>query len=80
MNKKGWQELVARFCEASELIHDKEQLGSRYWQLKQMYVFINKLRSGATGLGRKEDGTAYASDQWWEQNTKVYAQCFASLN
>jgi hypothetical protein len=80
MIKKGWQELVARFCEASELIHDKEQLGSRYRQLKQMYGFINKLRSGATGLGRKEDGTAYASDQWWEQNTKVYAQCFASLN
>jgi len=75
MTKKGWDEVLTRFRAATNLVHDKEQLGSRYRQLKSLYGFIKKLKTQA-GLGRREDGSVIATEDWWENNTKVLVPSF----
>jgi hypothetical protein len=70
MNKTGWKDLINRYHAASGLLHDREQFAGRLRQLKLQWGFCNKLRFGS-GLGRTEDGTVVATDEWWDANTKV---------
>ena len=40
-----------------------------------MYGFIKKLKT-QSGLGRREDGSVIATEDWWENNTKVLVPSF----
>lgn len=70
MNKEGWKDIIDRYRAATTLVHDREQFSSRLRQLRGQWGFCNKLRY-ASGLGRRPDGTIVASDEWWDENTKV---------
>ena len=61
MTKKRWDEVLTRFRATTNLVHDKEQLGSRYRQLKSLYGFIKKLKT-QLGLGRREGGSVIATE------------------
>nr|AAO19381.1 hypothetical protein [Oryza sativa Japonica Group]ABF98352.1 transposon protein, putative, CACTA, En/Spm sub-class [Oryza sativa Japonica Group] len=69
MTKTGWKEIRKGYYAATELVHDNEQFGFRYRGLKNMWTFIQKLRTD-TRLGRRPDGTVVASEKWWDDNTK----------
>jgi hypothetical protein len=66
MSKFGWTDLQDRFLAATSKLHDSEQFGHRYRELKKLWVFIEELWHTATGTGNKEDVSMIASDQWWE--------------
>lgn len=51
---------------ATNLMHDRTQIGSRIRQLKDLWQFIQRLRND-TGLGRTSDGRVDAPDEWWER-------------
>jgi len=72
MNKSGMREVIARYYVATNLVHDRTQIGNRIRQLKGYWQFIQRLRND-TGLGRRYDGTIDATEKWWEDNTKVIA-------
>jgi len=72
MNKSGMREVIARYYVATNLVHDRTQIGNRIRQLKGYWQFIQRLRND-TGLGRRYDGTVDATEKWWEDNTKVIA-------
>jgi hypothetical protein len=72
MTKWGWKDVTVRYYAATGLVHDNEQFGSRVRQLKALWGFIQKLRNKCTGLGRREDDSVIASDQWWKDNTEVH--------
>ena len=80
MNKSGMREVIGRYYFATNLVHDRTQIGNRIRQLKGYWQFIQRLHND-TGLGRRADGTIDATDQWWEDNTTVIAKllvcCFA---
>jgi hypothetical protein len=71
MSKHGWKDVTDRYYAATGLVHNNEQFGNRVRQLKGLWGFIQKLRK-ATGLGRRPDGSVLASDEWWQENTKVH--------
>jgi hypothetical protein len=71
MSKTGWRDVIARFYAATNLVHDREQFKSRLRQLRHLWNFINQLRN-ASGLGRREDGSVLATDDWWSANTMVF--------
>lgn len=73
MTKKGLDEVLTQFRATTNLVHDKEQLGSRYGQLKSLYGFIKKLKTQSC-LGRREDGSVIATEDWWENNTKGHPE------
>ena len=73
MNKTGMREVIGRYYFATNLVHDRIQIGNTIMQLKGYWQFIQRLRNDI-GLGHKSDGTFDASDQWWENNTKVIAK------
>jgi len=75
MTKWGWKDVQDRFRAATGKLHDSEQFGHKYRQLKQLWLFIEDLRHKATGLGRREDGSMVASDKWWEDHCKVHDLC-----
>ena len=81
MNKTGMREVIGRYYFATNLVHDRTQIGNTIMQLKGYWQFIQRLRND-TGLGRRDDGTIDATDEWWEGNTEVIAKllvcCFAS--
>jgi hypothetical protein len=79
MNKEDWKDIIARYRAATGLVHDREKLAGRLRQLKGQWGFCNKLRY-ASGLGRASDGTIVATDQWWNDNTKVIAECTSLLH
>jgi hypothetical protein len=66
MSKFGWTDVQDRFLAATGKLHDSEQFGHRYRELKRLWVFIKELRHTTTGIGNREDGSVIASDQWWE--------------
>lgn len=74
MNKWGWKLVIERYYAATGLVHDNTIFGSRVRQLKSLWGFIQKLRYKCTGLGRREDGSVIATDEWWNENTQVHEQ------
>lgn len=70
MSKTGWKDIIERYYAATDLVHDREQFGNRYRQLKGLWGFIQKLRKD-TGLGRTERGLVDATNDRWKANTKV---------
>jgi len=68
MTKTGMKEVIRQYHAATGNMHDREQISSRYKQLKT-----------DTGLGRNSDGTVIADDDWWESKTKVHAHIFYVL-
>ena len=81
MNKIGMREVIGRYFAATNLVHDRVLIANWIRQLKGLWQFVQRLRND-TGLGRRDDGTTDAIDQWWEDNTKVLAKirvcCFTS--
>jgi hypothetical protein len=71
MSKWGWKNITERYFAATELVHDNVTFGSKVRQLKALWRNIQKLQNKCTGLGRSADGCINASDEWWEENTKV---------
>jgi len=72
MNKSGMRDVIARYYVATNLVHDRTQIGNRIRQFKGYWQFIQRLRND-TGLGRRYDGIVDATEKWWEDNTKVIA-------
>ena len=72
MNKSGMREVIARYYVATNLVHDRTQIGNRIRQLKGYWQFIQRLHND-TSLGRRYDGTVDATEKWLEDNTKVIA-------
>jgi hypothetical protein len=72
MSKTGWRDLVQRYQAATRLFHDRDQIASRIRQLKAQWQFCNRLCYDS-GLGRRQDGSIDADDDWWETNTKVHS-------
>jgi hypothetical protein len=70
MNKEGWKDIIERYYATTNLVHNREQFASRLRQLKGLSGFINKLCKDSS-LGRREDGSVLATDEWWKANTKV---------
>jgi len=68
MNMSGWKEIKSRFYAATGFMHDREQFGNRYRQLKGLWQFIQQLRIDS-GLGRRPDGSVLATEAWWKSNT-----------
>ena len=62
MNKTGMREVIGRYYFATNLVHDRTQIGNRIRHLKEYWQFIQRLRND-TGLGRRSDGTFDATDQ-----------------
>jgi hypothetical protein len=79
MSRWGWKDVTERYYTATGLVHDNEQFGSRFRQLKALWGFIQKLRFGFTGLVRRDDGSVLASEQWWNDNTEVHQLCTCQL-
>ena len=73
MNKIGMREVIGRYHATTNLVHDRVQIANRIRQLKDYWQFIQRLQND-TGVGCRDDGTVYATDQWWEDNTKVLAK------
>ncbi|XP_072150362.1 uncharacterized protein [Setaria viridis] len=71
MTKWGWIDVRDKFLEATGKFRTSEQFGYKYRCLRQMWTFINHLRTKCTGLGHREDGSVVASDSWWEGKTEV---------
>ena len=74
MNKSGWKEIKSGFYAATGFMHDREQFGNRYRQLKGLWQFIQQLRTDS-GLGRRPDGSVLATEAWWNSNTMVRLVC-----
>ena len=74
MNKSGWKEVRSRFYAATGLMHDTEQFGNRYRKLKDLWQFIQNLRSDS-GLGCRPDGSVVATETWWKNNAQVRLVC-----
>lgn len=70
--------VIKQYYAATGMMHDREQICSRYRQLKALWGFIKQLKTD-TGLGRNSDGTVIADDDWWESRTKVHARIFYVL-
>jgi hypothetical protein len=66
MSKFGWKDIQDRFFDATGKLHDNEQFGYRFRELRKLWVFIDYLRHVATGVGSREDGSVVASDKWWD--------------
>jgi hypothetical protein len=64
------REVIERYYFATGLVHNRTQFSNRIRQLKGWWQFIQRLRND-TGSGRRSDGTIDATDEWWEDNTKV---------
>ena len=77
MTKTGYREVLLRYHAATGLVHDIKQVANRIRQLKGLWQFIRRLQND-TVLGCREDGTVYATDQWWNDNTKVLAKLLVS--
>ena len=73
MNKTGMREVIGRYFAATNLVHDRVLIANWIRQLKGLWQFVQRLRND-TGLGRRDDATVDATDQWWEDNTKVLAK------
>ena len=73
MNKTRMNEVIGRYYAATNLVHDRVQIANRIRQLKGYWQFIQRLRND-TGLCHRANGTIDATDQWWEDNTKVIAK------
>ena len=73
-------EVIGRYYAVTNLVHDRVQIANRIRQLKGYCQFIQRLRND-TGLCHRANGTIDATNQWWEDNTKVIAKllvrCFA---
>jgi len=78
MIKTGMKEVIRQYHAATGKMHDREQISSRYRQLRALWGFIKQLKTD-TGLGRNSDGTVIADDDWWESKTKVHAHIFYVL-
>ena len=80
MNKTWMNEVIRRYYAATNLVHDRVEIANRIRQLKEYWQFIQRLRND-TSLGHRADGIIDATDQWWEDNTKVIVKllvcCFA---
>ena len=74
MNKSGWKEIKTRFYAATGFMHEREQFGNKYRQLKGLWQFIQQLRTDS-GLGRRPDGSVLATEAWWKSNTMVRLVC-----
>jgi hypothetical protein len=57
MSKFGWKDIQDRFFDATGKLHDSEQFGYRFRELRKLWVFIDYLRHVATGVGSREDGS-----------------------
>jgi hypothetical protein len=66
MSKFGWNDIQDRFYLATGKLHDSEQFGFRYRELKKIWLFIEELQHVATSVGNRDDGSVIASDKWWE--------------
>jgi len=77
MSKRGYREIILRYNVASNLALDQKQIANRIRQLKGLWQFIRRLQND-TILGCREDGTIDATDQWWNDNTKVLAKLLVS--
>jgi hypothetical protein len=73
MNKTGMREVIGRYYAATNLVHDWVEIDNMIRQLKGYWQFIQRLQNDI-GLGHRDDSTIDASDQWWEDNTKVFAK------
>ncbi|KAK8452298.1 hypothetical protein SEVIR_5G087751v4 [Setaria viridis] len=76
MTKWGWIDVRDKFLEATGKFRTSEQFGYKYRCLRQMWTFINHLRTKCTGLGHREDGSVVASDSWWEGKTEGHANWY----
>jgi hypothetical protein len=79
LNGRGYKSLGEKFFAATEKQYTRKQLKNRWNNLKILYNFWKSLWTN-TGLGRNLDlGTVVASDEWWEENTKVRNLPFISM-
>ena len=81
MNNRVVREVIRRYYVATNLVHAKSQIINRIRQLNSYWQFIQRLHKDS-GLGCRKDATVDATDQWWEDNTKVIPKllrnfCFA---
>jgi hypothetical protein len=67
---------------SGSLVHDNLIFGNKVRALKKEWRAIRDLQIKETGLGRSSDGSVNASDQWWEENSKVHhlRMCTQLLN
>lgn len=70
MSARGYKIIEEKYYLKTGLKHDRRQLRNRLSGLKTLYYFWKALWTNS-GLGRDADGNVTASDQWWEDNTKV---------
>jgi hypothetical protein len=79
MSKRGYKEIINKYYFATNLLHDQKQISNRIRQLKGYWNFIKDLQSN-TGLGRREDGTIDATQQWWDEAIQVLHSYHGSVN
>jgi hypothetical protein len=71
LNGRGYKSLGEKFFAATGKRYTNKQLKNCWDNLKILYNFCKSLWTN-TGLGRNLDsGSIMASDEWWEENTKV---------
>jgi hypothetical protein len=71
LNGRGYKSLGEKKISATGKQYTQKQLKNRWDNLKILHNFWKSLWTN-TGLGRNPDlGTVVASDEWWEENTKV---------
>ncbi|XP_012702853.1 uncharacterized protein LOC105914750 [Setaria italica] len=76
MSKWGWKDVQEKFQAATGKFRNSEQFGYKYRQLKLLWQFIQHLRTQCIGLGRREDGSMVASDNWWRNNSRGHADWY----
>ena len=72
MSKWGWKNITEEYFKATKLVHDNVTFGSKVRELKREWSAIQKLQHKSTVLGRSADGFVDATDEWWEENSKVH--------
>jgi len=63
----------------TSLRHTSNQLRNRWNQLNRMYSWY-KWACKQTGLGVADDGTFFAEQWWWEDNTRVFSYKYVGFN
>jgi hypothetical protein len=79
LNGRGYKNLGGEILCCNQKTAYPKQFKNRWHNLKILYNFLKSLWTN-TGLGKNPDlGTIVASDEWWEENTKVRNLPFISM-